>query len=301
MAVLNAKATETRVLSKAQIEQFMELGHVTLPGAFPRKKALAAQSLLWDRLTVRGIVQQDPRTWREPMVHLTETYDDPEFRACDTERLADAIEDLVGPGRWRDRGQLVQWGWWPVNFSLGADSPWSVPVSGWHWDGIHFRHTIDAPDQGILALCLFSDIGPRGGGTLVAEGSHKIVARFLHQYPSGLELGEAIPDCVRDHAWLAELTGAKPSADGDRIHRFMDSSFVDNKGTQLRVVETTGEAGDVILCHPLLFHAASQNHARIPRFMCNRTAPLREPMRLDRSNGDYSPVEQSLRCAIGIE
>ncbi|GBG06427.1 hypothetical protein PAT3040_00954 [Paenibacillus agaridevorans] len=56
---------------------------------------------------------------------------------------------------------------------------WTVPNVGWHWDGIHFRHYVDAPDQGLVCLCLFSDIGPQGGGTLVVEGSHHLCHPFL--------------------------------------------------------------------------------------------------------------------------
>lgn len=286
-----------RVLTETQIEQFIDRGYVKLEEAFPRTAALAAQDFLWDQLAERGVQKDVHETWTEPMVHLRETYTDPVFQACMTPRLQDAVEDLVGHGRWADRNTEIGWGWWPVNFALGADRPWDVPTGGWHWDGIQFRHTITAPDQGLLLLPHFSSVGPRGGGTLVAAGSHEVVARFLNTHPEGIELKDALASCGQEHPWLAALTGAA-DAGTDRVARFMDAATPDQHGTVLQVMETTAEPGDVILCHPFLYHAASQNHSGVPRFMCNRTTPLKTPMQLDRPEGEYSPVETAIRRGL---
>ncbi len=78
----------------------------------------------------------------------------------------------------------------------------------------------------------------------------------------------------------------------------MRRTFTDDCGTRLRVVETAGSPGDVLLGHPFLCHAGSQNHSGVPRFICNRTTPLRQPMCLDRPDGDYSAVETSIRRAL---
>ncbi|MES4792449.1 MAG: hypothetical protein C4321_05200, partial [Chloroflexota bacterium] len=247
-----------------------------------------------------GPLKEDRATWTEPMVHIKEAYSEPVFQACNTERLADVVEDLVGRGRWRSRGQPGNWGWWPVNFALGADQPWDVPTSGWHYDGQHFRHFVDAPDQGLLLLCVFSEVQPQGGGTLVAEGSHWLTARVLAQHPDGMEHQEVLRLIPQTHPWLAELMGRVPPANSSesRRERFMERTHHDPDGTALRVVETTARPGDVFLCHPFLYHAPSQNHRREPRFMCNRTTPLKERMQLNRPDGDYSPVEISIRMAL---
>lgn len=287
-----------RVLSEEQTEQFIERGWTQVEAAFPRDRALAAQDFLWDRLAERGVRREDRATWTEPIVHIQETYSDPVFQACATERLADAVEDLVGPGRWNGRDRTGNWGWWPVNFGKGSDAPWDVPTTGWHWDGQHFRHHVDSPEQGLLLLCMFSEIGPRGGGTLVAEGSHRIVARLLRRHPEGMEHRDAIATCLRRHPWLAELTGNAPPTEQDRVARFMDRTERDADGLSLRVVEITASPGDVFLCHPFLIHAASPNHSGVPRFMCNRTTPLRERMHLEGPDADRSPVEISIRRAL---
>lgn len=313
-----------KVLTKDQVEQFMENGWVQLEEAFPRKVALDAQKIVWENVEKRGVLQHDRSTWTKEMVQINENYSHGEFQLCNTERMANAIEDLIGEGRWAHRSVYGQteiksaYGWWPINFSKGADKPWDVPTGGWHWDGIHFRHAIDSPEQGLLCLCLFSDIRPHGGGTLVAEGSHKLVAKFLARHPDGIELKDAIPVANRSHPWLKELTNSKGEADIskdvyaaaeeeqapsaiNRIEKFMNWT-TDAEGVRLKVLETSGGPGDAILCHPFLYHAASQNHLGVPRFMCNRTTPLKERLHLHRANPeDYSPLEQSIRLALNYE
>jgi hypothetical protein len=290
---------DLKILSEEQVEHFIEYGYVRLPEAFPRKNALAAQDYVWQHVEQQGVLRNDRSTWTIPRVHLREQYFDPVFQACATERLADAIEDLLGRGRWAKRESFTTegWGWWPVNFSVGADKPWDVPTEGWHWDGSHFRHYVDSRDQGLLLLCIFSDVASHGGATVVAEGSHHLVARYLRQFPDGLEHKEALAGFRTSHPWIAELVGQQPGANGSRVERFM-STQTDADGARLRVVEATAEAGDVFLCHPFLYHASAPNVLGVPRFMCNRTTPLKERMNFQRSDGSYSPVELSIREAL---
>ncbi|MFV2050460.1 phytanoyl-CoA dioxygenase family protein [Metabacillus litoralis] len=304
--------TNYKVLTQEQVNQFIELGWVKVEQAFPKEVALEAQSIVWENVEKRGVLKDDSSTWTEEMVQLNETYEHDEFQKCNTTRLADAIEDLVGEGRWADRtvygesDKKVGYGWWPVNFSQGANKPWSVPTTGWHWDGIHFRHYIDSPEQGLLCLNLFSEIGKQGGGTLVAEGSHKVIAKFLSEQPDGIELEEGIRALNKQHPWFSELTASNQKDDTtnneqDRIEKFMENPYVDEDGIKLKVIETTGSPGDVILCHPFLYHAASQNHSGVPRFMCNRTTPLTERINLNRPDGNYSPLEWSIKSVLHKE
>lgn len=291
-----------RVLSPEDVDAFMERGYVRVEEAFRREDALAAQKVVWSHLAERGVIEDDPSTWTEPLVRLNEGYTSPEFERCNTDRLADAIEDLVGRERLRRR-RTDAWGWWPVNFSLAADRPWDVPRRGWHWDGQHFRHYVDSPEQGLLVLCLFSEVKPRGGGTLVVEGSHRVVARYLSRHPDGIEHRGAIDEVLGDHPWFRALTASPetdPSSPSERVARFMSPSD-DGKGGSLRVAETTGGPGDVLLCHPFLFHATAPNHRRVPRFMCNRTAELVGRMRIaGPETADLSPVERSIRHALSV-
>ena len=286
-----------QILTETQVAQFEKDGFLKLEAAFPREAALTAQDFLWERRAVLGVRKDDRATWTKPMVHIKEAYTDSAFQICQTERLTGAIEDLLGAGRWADKDKPAHWGWWPVNFAVGADKPWTVPTGGWHWDGIHFKHTVDAPDQGLLLLPMFSETGPQGGGTLVAAGSHRLVARLLALHPEGLDLGAAIGACSQTYSWLAELTG-QTGAEADRNAYFMGRTQTGEGGEALRVVEATAAPGDVYLCHPFLYHAASQNHSGVPRFMCNRTTALNGRMNVQALTADSSPVERSIYHAL---
>ena len=287
------------VLSSDQIDHFIQNGWVRLEEAIKRADALAVQDYLWEHVEKRGVLKADKSTWTQPMVHIKEAYSDGPFQNCQTERLTNAILDLVGEGRWSEQGKEVTWGWWPVNFSQGADEPWTVPVHGWHWDGIHFRHYIDAPDQGLLLLPMFSDTIPHGGATVIAEGSHKLTARYLNSKPEGVELGAGIQGCIAENLWLQQLVGKAPLPEGEnRVSYFMDKYTTDENGTRLKVVEAVANAGDVYMCHPFLFHAAAQNHSKTPRFMCNRTVKLTQRLHIHDDSTDLSPLEISVRAAL---
>jgi hypothetical protein len=60
----------------------------------------------------------------------------------------------------------------------------------------------------------------------------------------------------------------------------------------------TGEAGTVDLCHPFLVHAAQMHRGTTPRFMAQPPLHPAEPFRLDRDDGNYSPVEMAIRHAL---
>lgn len=311
------------VLSSEQIEQFITRGWTKVPEAFPREVATACREFLWGKLRERGVLQDGPSTWTEPIVFIAENYDTPPFEACASARLDGAFTDIVGDGRWYAQGKTGWWGYWPVNFAIGADQPWDVPADEWHIDTPDGATFITAPNQGSLAICLFSSLGARGGGTLVCEGSHRVALRYMRDHP-GLTQAQFNRQCMESHPYLRALGGLdgdaapgtdtgnargadatqfrrihdEPAARTGRVRRFMDETFVDEMGTELRVVEVTGEPGDVFLAHPYLFHSPSFNHSGRPRFMCNRKTPLFEPLNLDRADGDYSVLEECARRAV---
>jgi ectoine hydroxylase-related dioxygenase (phytanoyl-CoA dioxygenase family) len=167
----------------------------------------------------------------------------------------------MGPGR---AAIHQHFGWWPVLF------PGSKGPRGWHVDGEDFRHYLTSPEQGLIPIFLFSDVAPGDGGTAVVVGSHQTVARLL---------ADAEPSGLRP----ADLRRKLPPVDG------------------ARVVEVTGEAGDVAMLHPFLVHGWSANLGRDVRFACNPRYSLKEPMQLDRADGAFSPVEEAIRRALGSQ
>ena len=113
---------------------------------------------------------------------------------------------------------------------------------------------------------------PRGGGTLILSGSPGLLIEQERRLTARERHGSitALRDRFhRSHPWLLALTGQAPSP-ADRIAAFMDrETLVD--GVPLRVVELTGEPGDMVFCHPVMVHCAAQNRGARPRFMRIKT------------------------------
>jgi hypothetical protein len=160
-----------------------------------------------------------------------------------------------------------------VRAGVGDDRPWQPPspaVGGWHKDGDFFRHFLDSPEQALLTLVLWTDMLPRGGGTFVAADSVPVVTRFLAEHPEGVLPGEF------DYAGLI--------------------------GQCRDFVEMTGEAGDVVLLHPFMLHATSQNVLAVGRIITNPPLALRQPMDFSRPRADdFSLVEQAVLRGLGVD
>jgi hypothetical protein len=255
------------VLSAEQIESFVEDGYVRIPECFTREAAQPWLDEAWVRL---GYDRDDPATWVERRVHM------PSLRHVNVSDFAPSVWgaacQLLG-GEERIE-QPYTWGnGFIANLGLGADRPWEAPSPsspGWHKDGDFFRHFLDSPEQGLLTIVLWSDIGERGGGTFIAPDSVAPVARLLEQEREGV-----LPDDFPYDELIAQC-----------------STFV----------ETTGRLGDVVLMHPFMLHAVSQNHRGTARFITNPPITLTEPMRFDRDDpAEHSPVERAVLRALGVE
>jgi hypothetical protein len=93
----------TRVLSDAQIAQFIQGGFVKIEGAFPRDVADEGRIILW-RDT--GCDLADPTTWTKPVIRLGLYGQAPFAQAANTPILHRALDQLVGPGHWLPRMNL---------------------------------------------------------------------------------------------------------------------------------------------------------------------------------------------------
>ena len=260
------KPEPMHALSAADIESFVRDGFVRINAAFSRPTAEAARSILWP---ATGCDPDNRATWTRPVVRLGQ-FGQPPFRdAANTPLLHNAFDQLVGPGRWLP---CVALGTFPVRFPSSED-PGDV---GWHVDMsfcddpdfMEWRANISSKGRALLMLFLFSDVGPYDAPTRIRMGSHLDVARQLA--PAG----------------EAGLTLRELAADG----------FAASSGRP--EVSAVGEAGTVYLCHPFLVHAAQRHRGTEPRFLAQPPLIPREPICIDRQDGIYSPVEQSIRMAI---
>ncbi len=179
-------------------------------------------------------------------------------------RYARILADLCGPGAQIGMDSL---GYLPIRFPRPDAGPWQ-PV-GLHIDGIHFHHHLDSPEQALIAVELWSDIGPCGGGTAIIPGSHQRVARILaaHQ-PAGLDCGT-----------LANLA-REACAD-------------------IAPLEARGRAGDVLIMHPHLLHGSSTNSSTRVRIAGNRCVWLDRPLPWRTADAaGWTPVGLAINRAV---
>lgn len=258
-----------RAFSDAQLDQFIQDGFIRLDNAFPRHLADQGRTILW-RDT--GCDPADRKTWTRPVVRLGYYGDAPFREAVNTPLLRAAFDQLVGRGRWYPRADL---GTFPVRFPH-ADDPGDT---GWHVD-LSFpgpsedpnerddfsawRVNVNSRGRALLMLFLFSDVGEADAPTRIRTGSHLDMARLL----------ERAGDAGMSHLMLSDVAADRPEA------------------------LALGAAGTVYLCHPFLIHAAQPHRGANPRFMAQPPLHPAEPLRLEREDGDYSPVEMAIRQAL---
>jgi ectoine hydroxylase-related dioxygenase (phytanoyl-CoA dioxygenase family) len=249
-------------LSSTDLEiHFDEHGFVRLRGCFAARDAAVMADAVWAELTRKhGIVGDDRSTWTvaEPR-GLGALRKRGAFDAVATPAIRAAISTLVGRNDWPPP---LSWG--DPLVTLPRTGDWDVPTGGWH---------IDFPARGAPGSILLlkwlgylASVPARGGGTVVLAGSHRLVERYLRQAdPSDMGRSPKLRDAIfESHPWLRSIR--RPDAPADRAARLMkDGATVDGIG--VRVIELTGQPGDIVFMHPHLFHAPAPNHASMPRLM----------------------------------
>ena len=240
------------MLSQAEIDSFVANGFIAVRGAVPADVLAACQDEIWSALGDRGVLRDDPGTWRAPVVRIP-CPESEAFAAAGTQPvLWEAFDQLIGEGRWWRRRGVG--GTIPVRFPGQADpgdAGWHIEASfdkgGAPW--VNYR----SRGRGLLALYLFSDVDSDSAPTQLRPGSHWDAARVLQ--PAGAEgmaFNQAAP-------MAAEASAARPTA------------------------LVTGRAGDVFLCHPFLVHAASWPHTgRNPRIIAQPGVALHDEFLLIR-------------------
>jgi ectoine hydroxylase-related dioxygenase (phytanoyl-CoA dioxygenase family) len=143
----------------------------------------------------------------------------------------------------------------------------------WHWDNPCDLH-LDQP-RALFVVSFIGPVAPHSGGTLILSGSPRLLIQQERRIPASQRRGSfaTLRDRFhRSHPWLMALTGQAPSP-ADRIAAFMDRETI-VEGVPLRVVELTGEPGDMVFCHPVMVHCVASNRGTRPRFMRIKTQVL---------------------------
>lgn len=219
----------------------------------------------WLRLLfVLGRVGDDRAAW-PPVMEINDLGAGPFAAAGMSPALTAAYDELVGAGRWSppvDVGNAVA-----VRFPSEdrANAGYHIEGSYRGPEGQRWWVNIRSRARGLLALFLFTDVGPDDAPTRLMCGSHLAVPEFLAPY------GEEGTDAD------AELW--RPSA------------------LCLPVAHATGSAGDVFLCHPFIVHTATWPHrGASPRMLAQPAVHAADGFAVDGT--DPSPVARAIVAGL---
>lgn len=248
------------MLTHPQVSEFDQHGLIRLSQAVPTGTALDMRDRLWAFLSaMHGRRHDDPATWRAldgrthfKMLMRTGAFDEL------SEHLAEPISDLLGPGGWNPP---AHWGHPLVTFP-DPDREWAIPATGWHVDS-HQWSAGEVP--GLVAFTFLDDVLPRGGGTLVMPGSHRLTWQLCQRAGGFMPTGDMKSVLAGQHAWFADLW-REPVTDPGRLRRYLEDGAVID-GTRVRVAELCGQPGDVVLMNQRVLHVTAPNAGTAPRMM----------------------------------
>jgi hypothetical protein len=246
-------------------EGFIRDGYVVVRGAFSAGTAAACRDSIWAALAPHGVRRDDRSTWSRPVVQVPCPEGEPFAAAGTAPALMAAYDELIGPGRWWRRegvGGVV-----PVRFPSEE-----YPGAGYHIEGSYdgpggYWTSVRSRARGLLALFLFSDVGPDDSPTRLIAGSHLLIPPLLAPFGEAGTLSDDIAG-----TWRPSLLCRT-------------------------VAHATGQAGDVYLCHPFLVHTATWPHRGTrPRMMAQPGVYVADGFVIDGS--DPAPVAQAIVAGL---
>jgi hypothetical protein len=228
-------------------------GFVRLDAAFSPEDAAFLRDMVWRHVeSTTSVRRADPTTWDGAAnfgLRVVEARDVwGAVHGCAA--LLSALDDIFGAGRWTPPGP-------PQILLTFPGTEWSWP-SGWHidfgWDVPTF------PVGAVKLFALLDTVDERGGGTLLLEGSHRLVEHLTRRH-SG-----AVDPWDRNLRPLAAFPQLSHVLDGTASRAALGET-IDVDGIALRPLEITGNGGDIVVAHIQLFHAPSPNSTTRPRQM----------------------------------
>jgi ectoine hydroxylase-related dioxygenase (phytanoyl-CoA dioxygenase family) len=254
--------TGTSSLRPEQLAEFDRRGVLRVAGLLSGDRVRRAREYVQDRLAPLGL-------WREGAWRLGDhpkpQWPDSGLKASkvignkhpDVEALIDepallAAVDVLLEGHAFDREifkrpQLL--------ISLPNADNWTAPTD-WHVD---CPRLASGRRPGVQLFTFLDTVEPRGGGTLVIAGSHRLFneGRFI--------LAKELGRLLRREDFFRKLCSEGPGGRHNRAHLLNHAGAVGN--VALEVVELTGAPGDAYLIDLRVVHAVAPNAADRTRMM----------------------------------
>jgi Phytanoyl-CoA dioxygenase (PhyH) len=253
------------MLTQHQRTEFDEHGLLKLPQAVPAATATRMAERTLEYLATEESVQRNRgQGWlTERPAGLQPLTQAGTFDAVADGAIPAALDELYGADRWK---RPRHWGRALVTYR--TTNEWDVPTGGWHLDGKPMK--TDDPSS-ITVFVVLAPLRPRGGGTLIITGTHRLLRAYADIDDTAKNKGVRRKLGVR-HPWLGEIWSPKPGT-GNRRQRYLDEGTVLD-GVTVRMVELTGEPGDAFLMRADMLHTPAPNALDQPRLMLLRPCAL---------------------------
>lgn len=249
-------------------DAFIARGVVRLPGAFPAEAAEAIGDTVWRSVERRTDIRRlDPSTWPTAGTAAGLSFKNLQGRrvfepVVRSDVVRRALDEILGEGAWEPPKVRAQ-----ILLTFPTPGPWVMP-NAWHVDG-----GFDAPvwpPPAIRMFSFFDTVAAEGGGTLLLEGSHRLVERYMATNVTPIP-GNSVTwgRFMRHHPALADLHRQHSSA---APRRDLVGASIDVDGIEVRPVEVIGRPGDLYLAHFYVLHSGAPNVSDRPRQMLSTTA-----------------------------
>ena len=263
------------MLTPEQHDEYFRRGYTCIRGAFSPDDAVLMVDRFWSYVEEKlSIVRRDQSTWTEGIVTgIADLKLASEFQKIGSDAVTQSISELLESDDWK---RPRTWGQILATFpSRDGD---------WNWDSLLQRKMIatqiqwhtDYPFEaspsalaGVQVFAILSDLDTGGGGTLVIDGSPKLVEQFVRSRDSQslANMKKTRTALMASNDWFVEVSKAVSLPQPDEWMVSFDETI---DGVPVSVRDLTGQGGDVFLCHPWLLHASSPNCQSTPRLMCTQ-------------------------------
>ena len=256
------------ILSEDQVQQFENTGLLLVKNAFDPKSAEAVSADIWDRLATMDIHRGNPESWsrldeRQLRVAIKRTRKIKGLQCVYSDQVL-AIVDQLTDSEFKERAKPLLLLTFSNQHDYLGDS--QIPSRMWHSDAPHLP---GKGLSGIIVLGFLNRVEPRGGGTMVIQGSHRLFEESERPIPS-----RVVRRRLKKHALMRDLF--TPGAE-NRDRYLKETTYVD--GAELKVVELVGNPGDAWFVDAGCLHTITRNYLDEPRMMVRgffNTPKLRE-------------------------